>query len=207
MPKLTVRSLAEMLDMTAYEQVRVLTEQKYPAAGSAPFRAAYYGPALAAINRHYRVPGSTQGSSAVALSKLNPPSKAQHNLRVLSSFYASAQAARQMSPVASVSDVLAIGSVAVKLKLKFDFCGTEMGHSRYVFYNCRAVAIDVDTAKKTLEIAHMCMSSNTRPIQFGELEYVDLVTGAVHKIIRVRVRTASQVNANAKIITTLWPSI
>lgn len=46
MPSLSVRAMAEMLELPAHAQARILREQKYPKQAPQVFRTPYYQPAL-----------------------------------------------------------------------------------------------------------------------------------------------------------------
>ena len=48
-PRITVRAFAELLNLPAYEQVRILHDQKYPRRQPQVFRVPFYQPALHGI--------------------------------------------------------------------------------------------------------------------------------------------------------------
>jgi len=83
-PFLTVRALAEMMQLPLYEQVRILSEQKYPREAPQRFRIPYYSPGLVAIRNYYRS-ANDQGVLEEARDQIRLTVKNQarrnHNLR------------------------------------------------------------------------------------------------------------------------------
>jgi hypothetical protein len=60
MPELTVRSFAELVHLPAYEQSRILYEQKYPRQAPQTFKSPYYAVALGEFGRamHQEIRGA-----------------------------------------------------------------------------------------------------------------------------------------------------
>jgi hypothetical protein len=159
MPHLTVKAAAELLQMPAYEQMRILIEQKHPKSGSQVFRTPFYSPALNGIREYYRS-GNDRLALQQAKSKLKTiklPAKRTNNERVLTSFEGGQQAKRAMNPVSRIKVVSRIGSVDFKLSL--DLLAHENGKARYIYYNLRNSAADSEIAKSTIDIAHWVLTS------------------------------------------------
>ena len=95
----------------------------------------------------------------------------------------------------------------VDLRLKFDIVGTEANRQRRILYNFRAVPIDSEIARTTLEAAHWVLQQNNVEVPLGTLEYVDIGAGRIHSWKRRRATTIRRLGQNAEIIETLWSSI
>jgi len=208
MPSLSVRAFAEMLNLPAYEQQRILIEQKYPRQEPQAFKIPYYQPALRGLRAYYNSGNShselTNARSRVRTLKLD--SRIQHNLRVINAFARSRQAQRplQLEPQ---SIITVNAAVNVDLRLKFDLFAQERNSPKRIFYNFRNVPIDPGIARLTLEVSHWVLDQNHTPIAFNALEYVDLESGNTIRVNRIGARTIRMIAANAKIISTLWPTL
>jgi len=208
MPRLSVRAFAEMLVLPAYQQVRILHEQKYPRQQPQSFKIPYYQPALRGIRDYYRS-GNSRAELAEARATaraLALSSRARHNLRVIDAFARSREARRLLS-IQPQPDLIVQAAANLELRLQFDVYGLEGDNPKRLFYNFRSVAIDQDIAKKTLEVAHWILQQNATPVPYDALEYIDLESGDVYRINRTTARTAQLIAANARIISTLWPTI
>jgi len=197
-----------MISLPAYEQVRILTEQKYPRQGPQAFKVPYYQIALQGIRNFYTSGNNSKELAAARIraKSLNPESKRDNNLRVLTNFGKSRQAIRKLS-ILPQPYLIAQPAVGVDLKLKFDISAKDGGKDVRIFYNPRTLPIEPITAKLTLEIAHWILIQNSGILQCNALEYIDLVNGKVYKISHVSSRTSKLITANAKIIASLWPNI
>lgn len=208
MPKLTVRAFAEMMVLPAYEQERILFEQKYPRKAPQIYKAPYYAPALGAIRRYYR-----GGNDTFILDECRrhiqetakPLSKCQHNLRVIDAFNAGPQAVRQMTLRTLRDYTLGVGSV--ELRLNFDLIADEAAKRRLLFYNVRNAELDSDVARLTLELAQIVLRENGQTIPAASLEFVDLFSQTMVTGRRLRTTTEEKVIRNASIIERLWPAV
>lgn len=207
MPSLSVRAFAEMLNLPAYEQARILLEQKYPRRQPQTFRIPFYAPALKAIRTYYHS-GNDQTVLATArneIAQLRLVSRREHNTRVLDQFERSDQADRSLQPTRGQRLVAHLGTVA--LRLAFDLTADEAGQRRYILYNPRTGSIDPGIARTTIEIAHWTLEQNALRVPLRSIEYVDIGTGRSHRTNRRRSGTIRRVRQNAKIIEALWPTI
>jgi hypothetical protein len=208
MPELTLRSFAEMVHMPAYEQSRILHEQKYPRQAPQTFRAPYYAVALAGIRAHY-ASGNSRAALSVARGKcqgLNPSSKATHNVRVLNAFQASSQAGRSIMLHRGPNLVFPLGN-GVDLKLRFDLSGREGKTDWCIFYNCRDATLDKAVAELTLELAAWVLAQQGTQAALPKLQYIDLSSGRVFLGKAPSKKAIRRATANAAIIAALWPSI
>lgn len=206
-PSLSVRAFAELLRLPAYEQVRVLNDQKYPASEPQSFKIPYYQPALKGIRDYYRTsndPAALGAARAVAkTAKLE--ARRKHNLRVIAQFEKSVQAKRKLVPKAGADHSLVLSGVLVRLR--FDLVAEEGKSLRHILYDPRDTPVDDETARSTLELAAHVLQSSGSPVLPKQLEYVAISSGHSRTITTVRARTMQRIQANAKLIKTLWPTI
>jgi hypothetical protein len=207
MPRLTVRSLAEMLNLPAYDQERILAEQKYPRQGDQRFRTPFYQPAVTAIRNFYE-----EGRNARALAEarreigqIGLSARRDNNLRVISGFEQSAQVSRDLLPRPNPRIEMTLRSTAIRLSV--DLRATENDEERFIYYNCRNTPIDAELARVTLEIGYWLLDENGIDATPSGLELVDLRNGRVYRGRSPRSRTMSRVRSNIRIIEALWPNI
>ena len=205
-PSLSVRAFAELMRLPAYEQTRILYDQKYPKSSPGAFKVPYYKPALGAIRTYY-----TKGNDLAVLreaildiqSGSNEP-RARNNERVVKAFRRSNQASRRLEvqSMPRVSDILE----GVELRLSPDLSAVEGSHHVRVFYNFRSAPLDQDVARVVVELAHHVLGKHT-VCKLSEFELIDFAAGAVHCHRRPRKRTLMQATETAKVIQALWPTI
>lgn len=204
MPALTAKAAAELLSLPAYEQLRVIAEQKYPRQAPNSYRTPFYQPALTAIRRFFR---QNNDPRVIATAKqetreLRPDSKARNNLRVLDAFEGSRQFTRSLEIRPKKDFEAEIDDVVIRLAP--DFLAYENGEPRVFFYNCRTVALPTELARVTIEIAHWILAESGTEIPIQSIEYVDLVEQRVHTAKSRRKGTITKLKANARVIQALW---
>lgn len=207
MPKLSARALSELIGLPAYEQVRILAEQKYPRRQPQSFRIPYYATALKGIRDYFKA-GRTQAALLDAkrrAMRIQPESRRNHNLRVLDLFKDSDQSKRLLSPIPLTNYNTILGSL--ELTLRFDLVGNERRRVRRILYNTRVAPIGEEIARTTLDVAHWVMEKTGDHTQMQDLQYVDLPTGEVYSWTRRRKTTIRKIRRNVQIIDTLWPTI
>jgi hypothetical protein len=197
-----------MLRLPAYEQLRILYEQKYPQQQPQSFKIPYYQPALRGMRAYYGSGNNVAELTAAraAARALALASRARHNLRAINAFAGSRQARRTLS-IQPQPNVVVQAAPNVELRLQFDIYALESDNPKRLFYNFRNVPIDPSIAKTTLEIAHWVLEQNGTPAPYSALEYIDLESGDAYRINRTAARTTRLISANARIISTLWPTI
>lgn len=207
MPRITVKAAAELLRLPAYEQMRILIEQKYPRNQPQVFRAPFYSPAIRGIREYYR--GSNDplalSQARASASKLNLKQRRDSNLRVIDAFESGSQSHRRLSPVPQPKFGTNLG--AVRISLSLDLLAHENGIARHLFYNCRVAPVDTETARTALEIAHWVLEQEGVTVPARQLEYIDFSSSKVHRISHRRAGTIQKLRANARLIETLWPSL
>lgn len=206
MPNLTIRSFAELLDLPAHAQARILAEQKYPKQGPQFFKTPYYQQALSGIRSFYRA-GNDLGQLSLAASRIEgfqQEAKRDNNLRVLNSFKASTLAKRKLQVGAAKH--LSFKTNEVVLRISTDINGNEDGKEKLVMLHCRAQPLDPDLARKTLELVHWGLERAGSPVGMQQLEYFDLFTGTAYSISSRRKTTISAAEQSVKIIQAIWPT-
>jgi hypothetical protein len=208
MPRLTVRALAELMQIPGYEQYRVLYDQKYPRSGPNVFRTPYYAPALRGIRAYYD-DGNSDSAIAAAISGLaslgNVTRRAQ-NERVLTSFVNSLQADRTLTRVGNPRFETSIGNT--DLHISFDLVAEEDGSTKRILYNMRVMPVGEDLARTALEIAHWLLRACGVDAPMDALEYVDLAEGGLcYSFNRVRRPTIRRAEQTLRVVETLWPTI
>jgi len=207
MPSLTIRSFAELLNLPAHAQVRILSEQKYPKQGSQSFKTPYYQQALRGIRSFYKAGRNSEqlALAAARIEAFTQESKRDNNLRIINSFKQSDLSKRNLQ-IGSVKR-LAITAQDVVLRFSPDLSGDESGTERFILLHCRALPLDPELARTTLELVHWGLECGGEEASTKQLEYVDLFTGKTHSIGKRRISTITAAKQNLKIIQTLWPTL
>lgn len=206
-PSLSVKAYAELLNLPAVKQLRILNDQKYPRSEPQTFRVPFYQTALSGIRAYYRsgnLPAELRTARKRART-LKPKSKRDNNLRVLTQFEKGRQAKRklQLKKIVRCSATLS----GVELRLQFDLVADESETTRLIIYNLRSARIDADTARTTLEIADWTLNHAGQAVPLASLEYVDITSGASHTVKKIRKQTIKSMKQNAGLIQTLWPTL
>tara|TARA_R110002072_G_scaffold71776_4_gene171975 strand:+ start:1270 stop:1893 length:624 start_codon:yes stop_codon:yes gene_type:complete len=207
MPKISVKSAAELLRVPAYSQVRILTEQKYPKSGQQVFRTPYYATALSGIRAYFKS-GKSKSSLFEAKSKiqsLSQESRRENNFRVLKAFEKSAFSKMPFQLAKSPKIYASLGSV--ELKLSPDLRLVDNKQSIVVYVNCRTHPIDEEIARYTLEIAHWVLEQNRQQLPLRNFIYLDLAKNIEISFKKRRAKTMDALQQNAKVIDALWPTL
>jgi len=207
MPRLTVKAIAEMLRLPAYNQTRILHEQKYPKQEPYVFRTPYYQPAIAAIRNFYAANNDKQVliDARNDAQSIGLESRRTQIIRVLDAFEASSQAKRTLRPISNARRVASIESVEIKLAA--DLQAVEGKSKKVLYVNCRQVAVDPEVARLTVEIAHWVLEQNADIVPIETIEFIDLKVG---KSLRFRARRPATIRLlknNARIIEALWNTV
>jgi hypothetical protein len=207
MPRLTVKSAAELLRLPAYEHLRILHEQKYPQQQPQIFRTPYYAPARNAIRNYYQSGNDrlTLVQARAKIAQLGLPQRQRGNKRVVDAFERGSQSSRRLTPVSLPRTTVSVGEVEFSLSL--DLLAHETGSARHIYYNFRTTAIDPEIAKAALDIAHWVLTGAGQDVPIGQLEYIDFANGKVYKLKNRRPATIRRLTASAKIIEALWATI
>jgi hypothetical protein len=206
-PSLTAKALAAMLQMPAYEQSRVLYDQKYPKQHPQSFRTPYYQKALSGIREYYRSGRNPQVLSSAQndLQNIGNETRRTNNVRVLENFIKSSQPKRMLEPQPNKRYSAHTGTVEVRLSP--DLQALEKGDVRVIYFNCRVAPITDEIAALTIEIANWVLVQNQLQIAVDHVEVVDLATGKVHRRKTVRPSTIKAIKNNGRIIEALWSTV
>lgn len=208
MPSLSTRSFAEMIDKPAFDQIKILHEQKYPKSSPQMFKIPYYSKALTAIRTFYRNKNSLQAlSQAVNDIQLNvrQVSKRKNLLRVIDSFRKNPIAKKKFN--VKPRKTLTYSKGGVDIRLTFDLNVVESNQTKFIYFNFRNVPIVQELAKKTIEISHYILEQNGLAISIKDIEFIDLPSGKIFHVKSRRKRTIDQFNSNISIVNTLWNTI
>jgi len=206
-PSLSVRAFAELIRLPAYEQLRVLHDQKYPRSEPQSFKIPFYQPALKGIRDYYRSGNKLTAlvAARAAATAVGLETRRAHNVRVIDQFEKSKQAKRRLQP--KPSPRCSILLAGVEIRLRFDLVALEGSAVRQIFYNLRNAAVDEETSRTTLELAAHVLHMSGTLASIRHLEYVDINDCHSRSIGRIRSPTIKNVQANAKLIKTLWPTV
>jgi hypothetical protein len=206
-PHLTVKALAEMLKLPAYEQSRILYDQKYPKQQPQSFRTPYYQRALAGIREFFRTGNDAKVLAGAKndLQSIGNATRRANNLRVLDKFAGAAVAKRKLQPLPNTRYGAMTGNVEIRLSP--DLQALENDERKILYFNCRAAPITDEIAYLTVEIAHWVLDQNDVEIDIDHIEVIDLVNGKVHRRKTRRPSTVNAIKNNGKIIEALWSTV
>lgn len=208
MPSLSTRAFAEMLSLSAYQQSRILLEQKYPQQAPQVFKIPFYTEALNAIKSFY----SNNNDSDILLKTIddiNSSSKLQakknNNIRVINAFLKSKQVKRKLSLLPNKRYNVTIDDV--NIRLNFDLTAYDNKTIKYIFYNFRNAPLDEESARLGIEISYFVLKSNGISTDMKDLEYVDLFNNKTYTFSKPRKTTSMKVRQNINIIEALWNTV
>lgn len=206
-PRLTAKAFAEMLPLPAYDQQRVLHDQKYPKQQPQTFRTPYYQASLTGICNFFRSANDVRclTSARNDLQNIGNLARRTHNLRVLDKFANPALIRRKLNPLPNTRYTALIGSVEIKLSPNLQ--AMENDEFRVIYFNCRNAPITEEVATLTVEIANWVLEQNEVEIAFDHVEVIDLFTGSIHRRKKARRSTLATIKANARIIEALWITV
>jgi hypothetical protein len=208
MIRLTVRSFAELLYLPAHAQVRVLNEQKYPRREPQVFKVPFYQVAARGIRDYYASDGDPRQLAAARAraAQLRPPQRRSSNERAIRSFERGSQADREIHPTPTPTYRARLAR-DIELRVRFDLEGLEANTPRRILYNFKSIQLDPDVAKSTLHISYWVLSESGLQFPIRTLQYIDLLTDDSYSVSRQSQRTLRIMEENARIITTLWPTL
>ncbi len=206
-PSLTARACAELLRLPAYEQLRILQEQKYPTQTPQLFRTPFYAPALRGIRGYYELgnDAAVLHDARRGLEAIRLDARRRSNARVLDAFEAGAEFSRRLTPLPNPRLAVNVGGLQIRLSL--DLVARDADANRRIYYNCRAAAMDAETARTTLEIAHWVIEETGTTLDPTWLEFVDLAGRRRYRGGPRRATTIRRVRQNARVIDALWRTI
>ena len=96
---------------------------------------------------------------------------------------------------------------SLELRLSPDLVAKEEGVDKFIYFNFSAKEADPNSARMTLEFAHWLLSENGVDVDPTQLEYIDLFTNVLYKGRKTRKTSMRELDENARLIETLWPTI
>jgi hypothetical protein len=207
-PRLTVRSIAEIVRRPARERASVLRKQKYPKQVPQKFQTHYYSRVLTAIRAFYLEGNNPAVLRAARRSfeSFTQESRRENNKRVIDHFeQMPGQFGRKLRVLSNTRYAARISTIEVKLSADLHAGDAEGSH--YIYYNCRAGAREAGLALETLEIAHWVLEQNGVSIPLRALEYVDLFGANVYQVARRRPSLDTVLRENARLIEDIWPDL
>lgn len=139
------------------------------------------------------------------IDKLANDAKRANNKRALEGFVKCTYSNRNLTPTTNAKLNATIGGI--DLRLSTDMQADENASHRYVYLNCTNAPIDQETARLTIEVAHMVLEDCGIITSITNIDYVDLKSRFVYNAKTRRSSTEKQVKATATIIKALWPTL
>lgn len=206
-PRLTVRSAAEMLYLPAHLQERIIHDQKYPKKEPQRFKTPYYQPVINGIRRYYRSGNDLSVLASIRndLANIHDQARRENNERALASFENSSMVRRRLEPQPNARYSARIGSV--ELKLSADLQAIERSDLKFMYFNCRNVAVSEQVSNAILEIGYWVLRENGLDVSIDQLEFVDLFDRRITRRSKVRKKTLTTLRDNSRIIEILWNNV
>lgn len=205
-PRLTVKSIADILSNPKRSPASTLRDQKYPTAQPQKFRTPYYQTVVTAI-RHYYEANNDSSKLVSARNRalsFRDETRRRNSIRVLDSFEKSRHAKRKFTVIANGRLSATIGGVRVSLSA--DMQAKERGDLRVLYFHCRGAALDKETAELICNVAHWVFDQNGAKLCTDQIEVMDLSNGTSFTAEEWRPSIARRLANQAGIITSLWES-
>jgi len=208
MPRVTAKSMAEMMSLPGHAQMGLLVGQKYPKKAPSSFQVPYYSPAVTAFRDVYRTGNSKEVlAQALAAAEAQGNEHRRRNLeRAIKAFSQTDEAKRRLSSVRVPRLEAALGNVGIKASPDLEAID-EDGDSVVIYYHCGTLAFDVEAAKRLLEIAHWIYEQNGLNLHPWQFEMLDLSSGTLHTVKKIRPATIKDMKTTAKLIESVWEAL
>lgn len=204
-PRLSVRGAATFIRLPAVEQMRLLHDQKYPKQAPQVFKQPYYAPPIKGIKEFLERGAPGLIDARAQLQGLRIPSRRMHCMRVLESFVQSEHASRGLKPLAIQR--LYAHMHGLELRLSPDLVALDGNDERYIYFNASAKQFDPETARLILEFAYWLLRENGVEVKPKQVEFIDLFTGVLYLGRSPRKSKLRDLEENARLIESMWPTI
>jgi hypothetical protein len=204
-PRLSVRGAANFVRLPALEQMRLLHDQKYPKQQPQVFKQPYYAPPIKGIRDVLDRGASGLVDARAQMQGIRVSSRRMHCTRVLESFVQSEHAQRGLKPIPIPKMYAYVRGL--ELRLSPDLVAKEDGEDRYIYFNAAAKQFDPETARLTMEFAYWLLHENGVDVKPKQVEFIDLFCGLHYSGRAPRKSTLRDLEGNAQLIESLWPSI
>ena len=207
MIRLTVRAFSELVHLPAYAQIRILNDQKYPRSEPQIFRIPYYQVSLRGIRAFYRsgCERSELSRARALANQLNPAHK-RIKMPCLQDFENSAQSRRQLQ-LQTIRTLSAHPTSDIELRVQFDIEAIDNKLNKFIIYNFRTNPLQPIVAQTSIQMAYWVMRENNIDLPITCIEYIDLSNRHTYIEKRQSKRILAIMRANARIVSTLWPTI
>ena len=206
-PRLTVKSVADILLNPKSNTSTVLQDQKYPANDPQKFRTPYYQGSIAAIRQYYANANDTKTLAHWRNKLLSIKNEARraNNIRVIDVFATSSLAKRKLIPTTNKRYVSTINGVTISLSA--DMQATQGGVLQIVYFHCRAVPLDPLVADMIANVANLVLQGHGVIATPPQIEVMDLCVGKSLRASTWNSATQKSVAARAQAISQLWTQI
>jgi hypothetical protein len=210
MPGITVKALAEFAERPIADQMRILAEQKRPAAGAAQFKTHYYQPARSAIRQHHGRGNSPAVIPAAILrvqGGAGPDHRRIHNIRAMQAFARNPSVAGRVL-ITAAPQTYSVSVHGVDVRLHPDLEGVDGASTKYVLFNYSIDPIDDGLARRTLELMYWLLDGAGATVSPGDCEVICLASDTIHTNNRApRITILRNAQENLRAINQLWPII
>jgi hypothetical protein len=206
-PRLTVKSVADILLNPKSNTTTVLHDQKYPAGNPQKFRTPYYQGSIAAVRQYYASANDTKilAHWRNKLLSIKNEARRANNVRALDVFAASPLAKRKLSPTTNRRYLATINGVAISLSA--DMQAMESGVLKVVYFHCRAVPLEPSAADLITNVANWVLHANSVVATPMQIEVMDLCVGRTLRASAWNASTQKSLAARAQAIAQLWMQI
>lgn len=210
MPELTIKALAEFALKPVSDQMRILAEQKRPAAGAAPFKMHYYQATRMAIRQFYKS-GNNRTVLQNAIKKIRAGGgqdhKKNHNERAVRSFSGETEYTDRALQVAR-AHTAKTSHAGVDLRFHPDILATEGTKTKFILVNYTQAPIDEELARITLELMYWMLRKSGEKLAIRDCEIFDLASKkTIVESRKPRKGTLKNAENNLRVIAHLWPII
>lgn len=206
-PRLTVKSIAEILSNPASNPTKIVRDQKYPKREPQIYQRPFYQVAVGSVRGYYRS-NNSQSALAAAVNRaqsIGNKAKRANNVRVIESFRDSEHAKRQFH--LKVNRQAKAVMAGVEIRLSADMQALENGVLRVVHFNCRGKPIGEASAVLIAEVSHWVLKQNGIELGPSQIEVIDLTTGSSYRASRWRSATIDALTERCKEIQLLWERV
>lgn len=206
-PKLTVKSIAEILSKPTSNPTKIVRDQKYPKREPQIYQRPFYQVAVGGVRRYYRSNNSPSVLAAAYNRAQNIGNKAKrtNNVRVIESFRESEHAKRRFRVQTNRQAKTTIAGVEVRLSA--DMQVLENGVLRVVHFNCRGRPISEAAAILVAEVSHWVLKRNGVDFGPSQIEVMDLTNGRTYRARSWQSSTIDALTERCKEIRLLWDRV
>lgn len=205
--RLTAEAFAELIAAPAYEHVKIIHEQKYPRRAPASYQVPFYSTALFAIRKYYRSNNDVSVlTDAIIKLQLQPQTvRTKSNIRVLEVFRDGAISKWPLTLASASWKSTRFGSVEVRFAP--DLYSREDDKQRFLIVNPRRQDAEDNIARMTLELGYLILSRNHIRCSISDFEYVNVMSGKIVKLSRMRKSTIDHAEATALMVDAIWDGV